>query len=134
MLPRRSPPPCTRSCCPAGSEAGLDAVVYWPAPLPPAIGSPLLGSVGRRRSSGAEQLSCKQQVVGSNPTAGSSLLLAEALELQWRGHRRLPLDRRPIGEPRTPISRATLDSRMIPPYACPEIDGAMDGSVRMRTQ
>jgi hypothetical protein len=28
----------------------------------------------RRRSSGAEQLSCKQQVVGSNPTAGSLIL------------------------------------------------------------
>ena len=39
----------------------------------PAGGSPLLGSPERRRSSGAEQLSCKQQVVGSNPTAGSSL-------------------------------------------------------------
>ena len=35
------------------------------------LGFPLLGSLGRRRSSGAEQLSCKQQVVGSNPTAGS---------------------------------------------------------------
>ena len=35
------------------------------------LGRPLLGSLGRRRSSGAEQLSCKQQVVGSNPTAGS---------------------------------------------------------------
>ena len=35
------------------------------------LGSPLLGSLERRRSSGAEQLSCKQQVVGSNPTAGS---------------------------------------------------------------
>ena len=36
------------------------------------LGSPLLGSLERRRSSGAEQLSCKQQVVGSNPTAGSA--------------------------------------------------------------
>ena len=36
------------------------------------LGSPLLGSLERRRSSGAEQLSCKQQVVGSNPTAGSN--------------------------------------------------------------
>jgi hypothetical protein len=35
------------------------------------LGPPLLGSLERRRSSGAEQLSCKQQVVGSNPTAGS---------------------------------------------------------------
>jgi hypothetical protein len=42
------------------------------AALDPAGGLPLLGSLGRRRSSGAEQLSCKQQVVGSNPTAGSS--------------------------------------------------------------
>jgi hypothetical protein len=36
------------------------------------LGPPLLGSLERRRSSGAEQLSCKQQVVGSNPTAGSA--------------------------------------------------------------
>ena len=35
------------------------------------FGPALLGSLERRRSSGAEQLSCKQQVVGSNPTAGS---------------------------------------------------------------
>jgi hypothetical protein len=41
--------------------------------LRPVGGSPLLGSPERRRSSGVEQLSCKQQVVGSNPTAGSSL-------------------------------------------------------------
>src|SRR5215203_1818928 len=52
--------PCTRSCCPAGSEEAREASAQRPAALGPAGGSPLLGSLGRRRSSGAEQLSCNQ--------------------------------------------------------------------------
>ena len=41
------------------------------------LGPPLLGSLERRRSSGAEQLSCKQQVRSSNLRAGSANVLVD---------------------------------------------------------